>query len=356
MYGYAYDPAGNPVERSENGRVSGFAYNGLNQYSAATRPDKTHVAGRLVRPLDVPVSVSVNGLPAEVNRVPNSATSNGNETLAWHLPNLPLLLGPNEYKVKVSDAAGNASEQSVLSTLAPPPVFAYDANGNMTSDGTFTYTWNDENRLVAAEPMAPSAGAQRVQYIYDYMGRRTVRQLFTFDLNANSYSLTATTRYAYQGWNCIYEETAETQTASLYFWGIDLSGTMQGAGGVGGLLGVWKSENGGSPDMHLVMYDGNGNVMQTLDSTTGTITAEFDYDPFGKTITHTGPFADSMPYRFSTKPVDEVTGLSYYGYRWYDAARGRWLNRDPIGENGGVNLYGFVFNDPPSERSFHEHY
>jgi RHS repeat-associated protein len=38
-------------------------------------------------------------------------------------------------------------------------------------------------------------------------------------------------------------------------------------------------------------------------------------------------------------------GLLYYGYRYYDASTGDWLNRDPLGERGGINLYGFVQND-----------
>jgi RHS repeat-associated protein len=50
-------------------------------------------------------------------------------------------------------------------------------------------------------------------------------------------------------------------------------------------------------------------------------------------------------YRFSTKPLDSETGLYYYGYRYYDPATGRWPSRDPIGEMGGINLYGFVGND-----------
>jgi len=50
-------------------------------------------------------------------------------------------------------------------------------------------------------------------------------------------------------------------------------------------------------------------------------------------------------YKFSTKPQDIETGLIYYTYRYYDPQTGRWASRDPIGENGGVNLYEFVGND-----------
>lgn len=57
-----------------------------------------------------------------------------------------------------------------------------------------------------------------------------------------------------------------------------------------------------------------------------------------------GLIADFFKYRFSTKPIDEVSEFYYYGYRYYDATTGRWPSRDPINERGGVNLYGFVGN------------
>jgi RHS repeat-associated protein len=50
--------------------------------------------------------------------------------------------------------------------------------------------------------------------------------------------------------------------------------------------------------------------------------------------------------QFSTKPYDEGTGLSYYDYRFYAPTIGRWMTRDPLGEGGGINLYGFVGNNP----------
>jgi RHS repeat-associated protein len=53
----------------------------------------------------------------------------------------------------------------------------------------------------------------------------------------------------------------------------------------------------------------------------------------------------AQPFRFSTKYHDEETGLLYYGYRYYNPQWGRWLSKDPIGERGGVNLYGFVGNN-----------
>jgi RHS repeat-associated protein len=76
-----------------------------------------------------------------------------------------------------------------------------------------------------------------------------------------------------------------------------------------------------------------------------TLSAVYEYDAFGQEIRSTGPASDAQPYRFSTKYTERGTGLVYYGYRWYDAVKGRWVSRDPIEEDGGLNLYGMVGND-----------
>ena len=52
-----------------------------------------------------------------------------------------------------------------------------------------------------------------------------------------------------------------------------------------------------------------------------------------------------MPFHFSSKFTDPETGLNYYGYRLYDPSNGRWLNRDPVGERGGINPLGFLGNN-----------
>jgi RHS repeat-associated protein len=74
--------------------------------------------------------------------------------------------------------------------------------------------------------------------------------------------------------------------------------------------------------------------------------ARFDYDAFGRTLQAVGTGVASIPFRFSTKYTDPETSLLYYGYRFYNPSTGRWLSRDPIGERGGANLYGFVNNNP----------
>src|SRR5574344_728805 len=141
------------------------------------------------------------------------------------------------------------------------------------------------------------------------------------------------------------QATASDGNKSLvrsYTWGLDASGSMQGAGGVGGLLMV----NAGTNGVHFPAYDLNGNVMGLVNATNGIISAKYEYGPFGEVFCSVGDMAKVNPFQFLTKYTDPETDLLYYGYRYYSPALGRWLSRDPIEERGGLNLYGFVGNDP----------
>ena len=174
-----------------------------------------------------------------------------------------------------------------------------------------------------------------------------LRQVFA---NETAATPSRSTYYLYHGWNCYAECESLSATPTLasaalarsHVWGLDLSSTMEGAGGVGGL--VW-TKNQGTGANHLVCQDGNGNVRKLINSSTFAISASYDYGPFGELLRASGPEAKANRYRFSTKPQDPVTGLLYYTNRWYDSTNGRWPSRDPIEENGGMNLYGFVRNN-----------
>ena len=79
--------------------------------------------------------------------------------------------------------------------------------------------------------------------------------------------------------------------------------------------------------------------------------SDYAYDPYGDTLSKSGPLASENPFKFSTKYWDLESGLYYYGYRYYGPELGRFISRDPIGENGEYfafwnNVYGFVENDP----------
>lgn len=76
------------------------------------------------------------------------------------------------------------------------------------------------------------------------------------------------------------------------------------------------------------------------------VAAHYEYGPFGEPLVSSGTVAAELPFRFSTKYQDAETGLIHYIFRPYDPQTGRFASRDPIEESGGVNLYGFVGNDP----------
>ncbi len=114
------------------------------------------------------------------------------------------------------------------------------------------------------------------------------------------------------------------------------------AGGIGGLL---ARTDHASSSSHFYHADGAGNVTALSDGQ-GRIAARYLYNPFGRLIAKWGPMADVNRYQFSSKESDYLSGLSYYGYRFYDPTLQRWLTRDPVDEEYDFNLYRFVYNSP----------
>ena len=130
-------------------------------------------------------------------------------------------------------------------------------------------------------------------------------------------------------------------------YGRDLSGTIHGAGGVGGLL--FLRDAGSAIGYSAPAFDGNGNVMALVSLSGGTNCATYEYGPFGELLRATGPMAKANPIRWSTKYQDDETDLVYYGARYLKTSTGGWLSRDSLEEKGGLNLYGFVHNEPVSK-------
>jgi RHS repeat-associated protein len=221
-----------------------------------------------------------------------------------------------------------------------PETFTYDLDGNLTGDGRWAYTWDGENRLIGM-----SNATTTLTFAYDIQSRR-IRKVTGGTGSVPS----VTNLYLYDGWNVATESrwnpaSSATPVTHAYVWGPDLSGTLQGAGGIGGLLSV---VHGGTTSVSSAFYpafDANGNLSDYV-ATNGAVVAHYEYSPFGETIVATGEMKDELPFRFSTKYTDDETGLLYYGYRYYAPGLGRWLNRDPIGELGGLNLYGYTSNSP----------
>ena len=90
--------------------------------------------------------------------------------------------------------------------------------------------------------------------------------------------------------------------------------------------------------------DGNKNICQLIDMNSGTIANRYDYKPFGALATNEETVIN--PFKFSSEYNETETDLIYYNYRYYNPTTGKWLKRDPIMEDGGVNIYAMLGADP----------
>jgi RHS repeat-associated protein len=204
----------------------------------------------------------------------------------------------------------------------------YDADGNLIDDGQWRYAWDGENRLVGME--SAQGQSQRLEFAYDERSRRVGKSVYA--RAGERWLLTLDQRFVYDGWNLASVVDTAGNPVQSFLWGLDLSGTEQGASGVGGLVGTTAKDQGA----HFAAFDGNGNVVGLVSSESGSSSARYEYGPFGGTTRATGPSEKLIPFRFSTKHQDAETGLLYYGYRCYDSAGGRWTSRDPLGDEAFV--------------------
>ena len=222
-------------------------------------------------------------------------------------------------------------------------------------DGRFLYSYDAENRLRSVTARSTTNGALRVLNAYDNRNRRirkTLQQLHlsvaqppALPVEIREWQTLETHTFVWDGNNIVLEKVDfadGTARTFEYFWGMDKSGTEQGAGGVEGLLAV--SMDG---VFYIPCYDHNGNIVLYV-SETGGIAAQYTYDPYGNIIESSGPLANVFSFGFSTKYHDRVIGMISYQERVYSPVLGRWLNRDPVEERGGKNLYAFCLNRPCS--------
>ena len=298
----SYDALGRPVTRTqqrgtEPARSDSFSYNGRNELTAASLGA-------------APYGYSYDNI--------------GNRKTARE-PAGELAYAANELNQYTGIA--NSTLNSPPSTLEQPFVPQYDASGNQTliktSTGVWTAVYNAANRAVS---FTSRDGATVVECGYDYQGRRYMKKV------TENGTVTSHERYLYRGylqiaaldmldnrnvlrtllWDplepVVTRPLALVQDASLYCYGVDF----------------------------------NKNVTEVFDKQ-GTIAAAYDYSPYGA-VTGTGSLV--QPVQWSGEMHDEEPALAYYNYRFYNPKDGRWINRDPIAEQGGWNLYGFVRNSP----------
>ncbi|MCW5556150.1 MAG: RHS repeat-associated core domain-containing protein [Verrucomicrobiae bacterium] len=332
QFEYGFDDIGNrkntKVGGDQNGanlRPANYTNNTLNQITGRGVPGYVEVLGLALATNTVTVNGQSTYRKGEYFR--KELTVNNSSAPVW--TNLSVA------------AAGETTVAGNVFVSKTPETFGYDADGNLTNDGRWTLTWDAENRLVRLVAATSTGPQQRIDFAYDWQGRRIGKKVW--NNTAGTGNPAVDERFVYDGWNLIAVLNPQSSILKSFMWGLDLSGTLQGAGGVGGLVKVFDQP---ANKHYFPGYDGNGNVVLLVNGDTGEEAARYEYGPFGETVRMTGPVAKANPFRFSTKFQDDETDLLYYGYRYYDPSTGRWLNRDPIEENGGINLYGFVHNDP----------
>jgi RHS repeat-associated protein len=267
--------------------------------------------------------------------------------------------------------ANNLNQYSYVAGVS----HSHDQNGNLTSDGTNTYTYDAENRLTSAETTDHS-----ITYTYDPQGRRISREVDGRQ-----------TRYIYDGDQviCVYDSSDRLMRKFIYGTGIDEPVRMtivRPSADIGGgdavdiedirtMAAAWlteEGEGGFNADADLSFdgkidnvdsdilsenwltggsraarnyyyhYDGLGSVIALTDSAGNTIET-YAYDVYGRADKTSSV---GNPYLFTGRRFDTETELYYYRARYYSPIIGRFLQTDPIGYEGGINLYAYCGTNP----------
>jgi RHS repeat-associated protein len=318
---WVYDAAGNLRYRTNGGLFQTFTSDTVNQLASVTRNSTMTVSGVTPAPAS---SVTVNN---------QAAQTYGDFTFAR--TNVTLYNGYNPFSIIAAQSATGTNATNSLTIYLPgTSTLLYDSNGNLTNDGTRSFAYDAENRLVTNWVTS----AWQTEFVYDGLGRRRVAR--DSGWQNGQWVKTNETRYVYDGYLAIQERDSNNAVKVTYTRGLDLSASFSGAGGIGGLLA--RTDGNGSTFYHA---DGAGNITALMDAQQN-LAARYLYGPFGRLVGKWGPMADANAMQFSSMPVHGQSGIVGYWGRAYDPNLQRWLQRDPIGEAGGINLYGFVGNNP----------
>lgn len=334
-----FDSSGNRLDTRKyydaTNYQSDYTPNSLNQYSDRTVPQKKIV------------SASTGYNDAEI-----TSTVKGTTVAGVFPEDGDYFYGELSYDTLVSDVIddvsisdGEGSFAFKLSVTKSPHGFTYDKDGNLETDGRFEYIYDAESRPKEVRDTLSSSLVKWTFY-YDYAGRKYRQDYGPYDATSGTFVGSPETKYFYyDGYSLIAEDNSSGTEPITFAWGLDLGGGIGSWGGVGGLLLVDQSRD----SQWIPGYDGNGNVTTLTDAGSGALVKAFEYDAWGKLLRSSLESAVTdvyCPFLFSTKYYYSNLKLYDYGFRLYDPELGRFINRDPIEESGGVNLYEYAGNDP----------
>lgn len=207
--------------------------------------------------------------------------------------------------------------------VLPPAVESldYDGAGRMVGDSNWVYTWDGMGCLVKMERKPNTSvdinlATEVITFVYDADRRRTKKER-TLTYANSAPTRVETSKLVWCEWLPVGEELSVnggTASRRWFIWGRDVSGTWDGAGGIGGLVAI--EEEGGR--RLLVVDDGLGNITALINQANGDTVAKFDYTPFGELKASSGD-VNACPFRYQGKDYDAETGLSYFGFRYYSA-------------------------------------
>lgn len=296
---YTYDAADRVTQISRGTATVTFAYD------AAGRRTSTSLPNGITTEYSYDAASQLTGLTYK-----QGSTVLGNLTYAYDVSGRRTQVGGSYARTGLPQAVTSATYDAANhQTAFAGQTLSYDVNGNLTSDGTYSYTWNARNQLVSI-----SASGLSASFAYDAFGDRISKTV-----NGTS------TTYLYDGPNLVQELVAGTPTANILVGGVDEVLTRTDAGG------TW------SP-----LVDGLGSTSALTDAA-GTVQTQYTYEPFGSTTATGGTNSSSTQY---TGRENDGTGLYYYRSRYYSPKLQRFISEDPIGLLGGANRYAYVGGDP----------
>jgi len=306
---YAYDQVANRTgslvqSGSTNApAVSSATYNNVNQRVSSTGTNGPILLAGSVNQVG---TVTISGSPAMMS-TPTNFSGFAN-----------VGLGTNVVQVVATNYSGFATTnnyQIVVTNNGVPETFSYDANGNETSMVTATstnaYQWDAANRLVSI-----SGPTNQSVFLYDGLGRRV--------------GITE------------YQNGAAVSTNTYLWCGAELCEKRDSLGGTV-IKRFFQEGEQMSGTNYYFTRDHLGSIREMVDDS-GTIQARYNYDPYGQRTKISGSL--DADFSYAGYYYHAASGLFLTLFRAYDSSSGRWLNRDPIGEAGGINLYQFVGNNP----------